>query len=54
MFLDPTGTPLHSFTFCEHTKAHKPAQTEEGILYADLDPDKCLEGKEYHDVVGGY
>ena len=57
MFLDPTGIPLPSFTFCEHTKAHKPAQalqTEEGILYADLDLDKCIEGKYYYDVVGGY
>lgn len=27
---------------------------KEGILYADLDLDECIEGKQYHDVVGGY
>lgn len=57
MFLDPTGTHVPSFTICKHTKDRKPAealQTEEEILYADLDLDKCIEGKQYHDVVGGY
>jgi hypothetical protein len=29
-------------------------QEDEGILYADLDLDDCIEGKQYHDVVGGY
>ncbi len=27
---------------------------EECILYAELDMEKCVEGKQYHDVVGGY
>lgn len=57
MFLDPTGAPLPSFTVCENAKVRKPTQAlqmEEGILYADLDLDKCIEGKQYHDVVGGY
>ena len=26
----------------------------EDILYAELDLEKCVEGKQYHDVVGGY
>lgn len=57
MFLDPTGTPLPSFTVEEDTKAQKPTeflQNEEGILYADMDLHRCIEGKQYHDVVGGY
>lgn len=27
---------------------------EEGILYADMDLNYCIEGKQYHDIVGGY
>jgi nitrilase len=56
-FLDPTGAPLSSFTYARdsdqpHTASH--LQTEEGILYADMNLDACIEGKQYHDVVGGY
>jgi hypothetical protein len=29
-------------------------QEKEGILYADMDLKQCIEGKQYHDVVGGY
>jgi hypothetical protein len=29
-------------------------QKEEGILYAELDMQRCVEGRQYHDVVGGY
>lgn len=29
-------------------------QDEEGILYRDLDLEACIEGKQFHDVVGGY
>jgi len=56
MFLDPTGASLPSFTINEHGKqeAKDFLQHEEGILYADLDLDQCVEGKQYHDVVGGY
>ncbi|KAI9042141.1 carbon-nitrogen hydrolase family protein [Aspergillus affinis] len=57
MFLDPTGTPLPSFTVEEDTKTQRPKeflQNEEGVLYADMDLDRCIEGKQYHDVVGGY
>jgi nitrilase len=29
-------------------------QKEEDILYADMDFEDCIEGRQYHDVVGGY
>jgi nitrilase len=56
-FLDPTGAPLQSFIFAEGSDESKQVshlQNEEGILYADMDLDACIEGKQYHDVVGGY
>ncbi|KKY23776.1 putative nitrilase [Diplodia seriata] len=55
MFLDPTGAPVAGFTVREGVKEEKDyLQAEEGILYADLDLGMCVEGKQYHDVVGGY
>ncbi|RMJ03546.1 hypothetical protein BHE90_013088 [Fusarium euwallaceae] len=56
MFLDPTGALLRGFVLDEQGEA-KPTeflQAEEGILYADLNVEDCIEGKQYHDVVGGY
>lgn len=56
-FLDPTGTPLKSFTFkdgSDELQSTPHLQNGEGILYADMDLDACIEGKQYHDVVGGY
>ncbi|GKT45883.1 nitrilase [Colletotrichum spaethianum] len=56
MFLDPTGTLLPGFTIDKATE-QKPTgylQSVEGILYADLDNGDCIEGKQYHDIVGGY
>lgn len=56
-FLDPTGALLKSFTFKEGSDEMQPTshlQNEEGVLYADMDLDACIEGKQYHDVVGGY
>lgn len=54
-FLDPTGAPLHSFTYRDAEKEYVHAlQDHEGILYADMNLDDCIEGKQYHDVVGGY
>ncbi|CAO2656022.1 Nn.00g048250.m01.CDS01 [Neocucurbitaria sp. VM-36] len=56
-FLDATGTPLPSFTFRTPDAEAEPVemlQSEEGILYADMHLDDCIEGKQYHDVVGGY
>ncbi|KAI1619641.1 nitrilase [Exophiala viscosa] len=55
MFLDPTGTLLPGFTVKNDAEAPVDyLQTEEGILYADINLDDCIEGKQYHDVVGGY
>lgn len=57
MFLDPTGAPVRGFTVDETTGEKKERdflQTEEGVLYADMNLDACIEGKQYHDIVGGY
>ena len=43
LFLDPTGAQVGEMV-----------QAEEGIAYADLDLNECVEGKQFHDVVGGY
>ncbi|GKU07632.1 aliphatic nitrilase [Fusarium langsethiae] len=56
-FLDPTGSPLKGFTIDSETGDRADVdflQHDEDILYADLDIDQCIEGKQYHDVVGGY
>jgi nitrilase len=56
-FLDPTGAPLSSFTYAtgsDEAQLVPHLQNEEGILYADMNLDACIEGKQYHDVVGGY
>lgn len=57
MFLDPTGMLKPGFTV--DAEAGKQQETEylqdrEDILYADMDVEECVEGKQYHDVVGGY
>lgn len=57
MFLDPTGAPMPGFTIDSTTGEKKELdflQKEEDILYADLNLADCVEGKQYHDVVGGY
>ncbi|SMY25426.1 unnamed protein product [Zymoseptoria tritici ST99CH_1A5] len=43
LFLDPTGAQVGD-----------QVQGEEGIAYADLDLNACIEPKQFHDVVGGY
>ncbi|RDV00473.1 carbon-nitrogen hydrolase family protein [Trinickia dinghuensis] len=43
MFVDPTGAPLGDL-LCE----------EEGIAYAEFDLGRCVEPKQFHDVVGYY
>ncbi|KAG8355601.1 hypothetical protein FVEN_g6490 [Fusarium venenatum] len=56
-FLDTTGAPMKGFTIDSETGEEVTTeclQQEEDILYADLDVDQCIEGKQYHDVVGGY
>ena len=54
MFLDPTGASLPGFVIDEKTgekRTKEYLQTEEDILYADLQLTDCVEGKQYHDVV---
>lgn len=57
MFLDPTGAIHPAFTI-DKTTGEKTSkeylQHEEDVLYADLDLEMCIEGKQYHDVTGGY
>lgn len=57
MFLDPTGATMGGFTVDASSGEKKTTQflqTKEDILYADLDSSHCIEGKQFHDVVGGY
>lgn len=57
VFLDPTGAPLPGFTIDAATgekESRDLLQMEEGILYADMNLHDCIEGKQYHDIVGGY
>ncbi|KZP15294.1 carbon-nitrogen hydrolase [Athelia psychrophila] len=56
MFIDPMGALLPGFTIDAdgNKQARDMLQKEEGILYADLDMERCVEGKQYHDVVAGY
>lgn len=62
MFLDPTGSPVTSaFTIDAKTgeKTYREMlgggyNAEEGVLFADLDLNEGLEGKQFHDLVGGY
>jgi nitrilase len=42
-FVDPTGEPLGDML-----------QDEEGIAYAEFDLRRCIEPKQFHDVVGYY
>ena len=42
-FIDPTGQLVG-----------ERVQGEEGIAYATLDLNECVEPKQFHDVVGGY
>lgn len=42
LFLDPTGAQIG-----------EQIQGEEGIVYADMDLNECVEPKQFHDVVGG-
>lgn len=57
MFLDPTGTLLLGYTINPSSgekQQKKFLQNEDDILYTDMDFAECVEGKQYHDVVGGY
>jgi nitrilase len=58
MFLDPRGITIWGYTVDSVTgrkdNEREFLQGEEGIFYAELDLDMCLEGKQYRDVVGEY
>ncbi|KAG9685777.1 nitrilase, partial [Aureobasidium melanogenum] len=57
MFLDPTGMLKPGFTVDATTGKEQETeylQDREDILYTDMDVEECIEGKQYHDVVGGY
>lgn len=43
LFIDPTGSQVG-----------EQVQGKEGIAYADLDLNACVEPKQFHDVVGYY
>jgi predicted amidohydrolase len=56
-FLDPTGETLAGTIVDRESGAssqHQRLWDQEAILYATLDLNECVEGKQYHDVVGGY
>lgn len=57
-FLDPTGKTVEGgFAIDLITGQQAPSTVvtdTEAILFADMDLNECIEGKQYHDVVGGY
>lgn len=56
MFFDPAGAPVQAFTVNDsgERETNEFLQHEEGILYADFNLEDCIEGKQYHDISGGY
>ncbi|CZR58589.1 related to aliphatic nitrilase [Phialocephala subalpina] len=57
MFLDPTGIALPGYVVDPNTGEKNEKEIlkmEEDILYSEMELEKCVEGKQYHDVVGGY
>ncbi|KAF2755905.1 carbon-nitrogen hydrolase [Pseudovirgaria hyperparasitica] len=56
-FLDPTGAAKNGYTVDNRTGEQKVVEylrDTENVLYADLDLNETIEGKQYHDVAGGY
>lgn len=58
-YLDPTGKVIEDcFSLNLDTHQRQDGQSMvadmDAILFADLDLNECVEGKQYHDVVGGY
>ncbi|KEF57248.1 uncharacterized protein A1O9_05165 [Exophiala aquamarina CBS 119918] len=57
LFLGPSGASIRAFARDQKTaEKHEvdAVRHAEGILYADMDMDATIEGKQYHDVVGSY
>ncbi|KAJ9607347.1 hypothetical protein H2200_008420 [Cladophialophora chaetospira] len=58
-FLDPTGRTIEDcsaldFATDQLLEDQGVVTDKEAILFANLDLNECIEGKQYHDVVGGY
>ncbi|OCT53679.1 nitrilase [Cladophialophora carrionii] len=58
-FLDPTGRTVDDCLAVDvatdrQLDGQSVVTDKEAILFADLDLNECIEGKQYHDVVGGY
>ncbi|EXJ79412.1 hypothetical protein A1O3_08914 [Capronia epimyces CBS 606.96] len=57
-FLNPSGSLHRGFTIDKVTGLKtddvESLRYDEGILYADMDMDATIEGKQYHDLVGNY
>ena len=51
-----SGSPMSGFTVDAegNRRSCDSLQHEDGILYADLDMEDTIEGKQYHDVVSAY
>ena len=56
MILDPTGMPIKAWTITEEGEKRQVEllQGKEGVMFADLDLQDCVEGKQYHDLFGSY
>ena len=56
MFLDSTGMPVMGWTMDEQGQRQEKEmlQHEEGVLFADLNLEESVEGKQFHDLLGGY
>jgi predicted amidohydrolase len=58
-FLDPTGKVIEDclavdLATSQELEGQSVVVDKAAILFADLDLNECVEGKQYHDVVGGY
>jgi predicted amidohydrolase len=58
-FLDPTGRTVDDclaldLATNEQVDGQSVVTDKEAMLFADLDLNECIEGKQFHDVVGGY
>ncbi|ETN46471.1 uncharacterized protein HMPREF1541_00656 [Cyphellophora europaea CBS 101466] len=56
MVLDPTGSPVPAWVVDAQGRREEREmlREEEAVLFADLNLDAGVEGKQFHDLVGGY
>ena len=47
---------MHSLEYSVRTAGlvTPPLIDDEGIVYAEIDINRCIEPKQYHDIIGGY